>query len=182
MLFICRNLKIIETMKRILAASVITLFIFSSCLKKDSKCGYSDSTIVAPDAEKQALSDSLDKYNITNATLHNSGFYYTIINPGTGPSVSNLCSNITVSYKGEFFDGRIFDSTKTGETAYFPLGGVITGWQKGIPLLKAGGEINLYIPPSLGYGAVDVTDPRTQAVVIPKNSYLVFKVHVVDIQ
>ena len=167
-------------MKRILAACVITLFIFSSCLKKDSKCGYSDSTIIAPDAEKQALSDSLDTYNITNATLHASGFYYTIVNPGTGPSVSNLCSNITVTYKGSFFDGKIFDSTKAGETAYFPLGGFITGWQKGIPLVKAGGEINLYIPPSLGYGANDF--PSSGTVVIPKNSYLVFKVRVVDIQ
>jgi FKBP-type peptidyl-prolyl cis-trans isomerase FkpA len=180
MLFICRNLKIIETMKRLLTASVITLFIFSSCLKKDSKCGYSDSTVIAPDVEKLALSDSLNAYNITDATLHASGFYYTIVNPGTGPAVSNLCSNITVTYKGGFFNGKIFDSTKTGETASFPLGGVITGWQKGIPLVKAGGEINLYIPPSLGYGSRNF--PSDQSVVIPKNSYLVFKVHVVDIQ
>ncbi|MEO5650246.1 MAG: FKBP-type peptidyl-prolyl cis-trans isomerase [Ginsengibacter sp.] len=177
-------------MKRLLALSVFTLFIFSSCLKNDSKCGYSDSTIVAPNAERQALGDSLDKYGITNATMDASGFYYTIENPGTGRSVSNLCSNILVTYKGSFFDGRVFDSTQINSTvnppspipASFQLGRVITGWQKGIPLLKVGGDINLYIPPSLGYGAVDVPDPRTNQVVIPKNSYLVFKVHVIDIQ
>ena len=175
------KLKIIYPMKKILAASVIAIFILSSCLKKDNKCNFSDSTIIASDSEKVALADSLQAHNITNATMHPSGFYYSISNPGTGPGVSNLCSNITVSYKGSFFNGQIFDSTVAGTTAYFQLGEVIPGWQKGIALVKSGGDINLYIPPSLAYGATDIKD-QSGAIIVPANSYLVFVFHVNAIQ
>ena len=64
-----------------------------------------------------------------------------------------------------------FDENLTGTT--FALGGLILGWQKGIPLIQKGGSINLYIPPSLGYGA-NATGS------IPANSILVFTIQLVD--
>jgi FKBP-type peptidyl-prolyl cis-trans isomerase FkpA len=60
------------------------------------------------------------------------------------------------------------------------LGQVIPGWQKGIPLVKGGGSINLYIPPSLGYGANAY--PPTGTVIIPGGSNLVFNVNVISIK
>ena len=156
---------------------LIIIVLISSC-KKDSSCGYSDSSAVAPATEIQQLHDSLAKYSIS-ATQDNSGFFYKINNPGSNPFVSNLCSNITLTYKGKFFNGTVFDSTAAGAVTNFQLGQLIVGWQKGIPLIKKGGDIDLYIPPSLGFGAA----PRTGGpVTIPANSYLVFNVHIVDIQ
>ncbi|MEO6818552.1 MAG: FKBP-type peptidyl-prolyl cis-trans isomerase [Ginsengibacter sp.] len=167
-------------MKKILFISLIAVGTLSSCLKQDNKCNYVDSTIVAPAEQQAALKDSLTAHGITDVTLHPSGFYYTIVNQGSGPSVVNLCSNITVDYVGSFLNGKVFDSTTTGASAYFALGQVIPGWQKAIPLINKGGDINLYIPPALAYGSRDF--PSTGTVVIPGGSNLVFKIHIANIQ
>ena len=168
-------------MKKILPLSIIALLFLGSCLKKqDNKCGYNDSSVIAPQAEQDALQDSLTAHGIQGAILDPSGFYYTITNPGSGAFVSNLCTTVATYYKGGFFNGQTFDSSLV-QTAVFQLGQVIAGWQKGIPLIKKGGEINLYIPPSLGYGSQDQTDQNGN-VAIPANSYLVFNVTLVDLQ
>lgn len=153
---------------------VFILMIFITSCKKDASCSYKDSSTVAPAAEVQQLQDSLTAYGI-NATAAPSGFFYKINNGGSDPFISNLCSNITLTYKGTFFNGTVFDSTAIGSFANFQLGQLIVGWQKGVPLVKKGGDIDLYIPPSLGFGA----GARPG---LPANSYLVFNVHIVDIQ
>jgi FKBP-type peptidyl-prolyl cis-trans isomerase FkpA len=168
-------------MRKILSVSVIALVIFTSCLKKDTKCGYSDSTVVAPDSEQKALQDSLTAHGIT-ASLHPAGFYYKINSQGSGNSVANLCTTLSVEYWGGFFNGAGFDSSATGSPVDLELGRVIAGWQKGVPLVNSGGDITLYIPPSLGYGPNPLTNQNTGQVVIPRNSYLVFKIHVTNIQ
>lgn len=169
-------------MKKILFISFIAITALGSCMKQDTKCGYNDSNIVAPLDQQASLKDSLTAHGITDAVLHPAGFYYTIVNQGSGPSVVNLCSNLTVDYVGGFFNGVKFDSTINGSPAYFPLGQVIPGWQKGVPLINKGGDINLYIPPALAYGPNGRTDPNTGQLVIPRSAYLVFKIHVVNIQ
>lgn len=168
-------------MRSILAIGIIAMVSLSSCLKQNNKCGYNESSAKASEQEINNLEDSLGKYGISGAQLTPEGFYYKIKNEGTGRSVSNLCSYLTVEYEGKFFDGKVFDSTKTGSPAFFQLGGVIVGWQKAIPLIKAGGEMTIYLPPSLAYGSRDIKD-QDGKVILPANSYLVFDVQVKDIQ
>lgn len=170
-------------MKKILSFSIIALLFLTGCLKKqnngDNKCTYNESTIVAPQEERDALQDSLTTYGL-QATLAPSGFYYTITDPGSGPTVADLCSLISIYYKASFFNGKSFDSSLV-QPAVFQLGQLIAGWQKGIPLLKKGGKITLYIPPSLGYGARARTDQNGN-ILIPANSYLVFDITLDDLQ
>ena len=154
-----------------------SLLILSSCLKKSDKCAYSQSTVVAPASEQQALSDSLNVHGVT-ATKDPSGFYYNIADAGSSAKVKDLCSTIAINYTGSFFSGQSFDSPSS--PVVFVLGSLIDGWKKGIPLIGKGGSIDLYIPPSLAYGANDVKDNQGN-VVIPANSYLVFHVDLVDI-
>jgi FKBP-type peptidyl-prolyl cis-trans isomerase FkpA len=162
----------------------LPLLVFSilitGCAKKDPTCGYTDSIVVAPSSEMASLQDSLTAHGIT-ATQHPSGIYYKINAAGGGQSVANLCTSVTVTYKGMFFNGKVFDSTGMNRTATFQLGEVIVGWQKGIPLVSSGGRIDLYIPPALGYGSSPIKDNYGN-VVVPGNSYLIFNVHVTDIQ
>lgn len=165
---------------KIFVSVLVAFIVIAGCTKKDATCGYQDSATIAPASEVEQLKDSLDSAGVT-ATLHPSGFYYHINSAGSGTGVANLCTTVSVTYKGELFSGVVFDSTKAGQVANFQLGEVIVGWQKALPLVSKGGDIDLYIPPTLGYGPNPVRDPATGNTVLPGNSYLVFHVHVQDI-
>jgi FKBP-type peptidyl-prolyl cis-trans isomerase FkpA len=168
--------------KHLFALFFISFLFLESCKKNtsSSSCNFIPSTIVAPLSEQNTLHDSLTAHGL-NATLAPSGFYYTINVHGDGPSATSLCSTLAVFYRAGFFNGKGFDSSATGTPAVFQLGRVIPGWQKGLPLIAKGGDIILYIPPSLGYGSKPVTD-SSRNVVIPANSNLVFHVVIADVQ
>ncbi|MDP2648384.1 MAG: FKBP-type peptidyl-prolyl cis-trans isomerase [bacterium] len=93
-------------------------------------------------------------------------------------------SVVSVLYTGTLPDGTIFDSSEAhdNEPLVFTLGeqGLIPGFQIGINGMKVGGERLLSIPPSLAYGAQDVTDADGN-VIIPANSTLVFNIKLVDV-
>lgn len=158
----------------VLCISVVAL----SCLKSSTErtCPYSSANITAPQAEQDSLKAYLDSNNL-EAVRHPSGFYYHIVNPGTGTDTMNLCSELLVDYKGRFLNGQVFDQ---GTGAYVVLGATIEGWKKSIPLLRKGGEMKVYIPPALGYGYEDLKNNQTGAVVIPAKSMLVFDVKLTD--
>ena len=167
-------------MKKIFYGLILSSVLIAGCLKSDTKCPYNDSKAIAPAAEIDSLQKVLMDSGII-ASQHPSGFFYKISTIGTGTGITNLCSNVTVTYKGSYFNGHVFDSTATGNVATFQLGQVIVGWQKGLPLISKGGDITLYIPPTLAYGANPITDTQGN-VIVPGNSYLVFDIHIVDIQ
>ncbi len=152
---------------------VLVIALFTGCSKSDDTCNYPDSTITAPINEVQALKTYLGA-DSSVALQHPSGFFYKILNPGSGQGVVNLCSNLTIRYTGKLTNGTVFDETEAGTTATFTLGRLISGWQKGLPLISKGGTITLYIPPSLGYGSSASPD-------IPANSILIFDIELVDI-
>ena len=162
-------------MKKILLGIIILSSISFSCSKKDTTCSYSDSNVIASASEIANVQAYLTTNSIT-ATQHPSGFFYKINQAGTGQAVVNLCSMVTVKYAGRLTNGTYFDPTTPGttSTATFALWQVIVGWQKGVPLISAGGKISLYIPPSLGYGSV----PKGS---IPANSILIFDIELVSV-
>jgi peptidylprolyl isomerase len=49
--------------------------------------------------------------------------------------------------------GEVLQSSWQSQPIDFPLGGVIAGWQQGMPGMKVGGRRLLVIPPELAYGA-----------------------------
>ena len=72
--------------------------------------------------------------------------------------------------------GTLVESSwDSGQTATFPLSGVIAGWQQGIPLFKKGGKGILLIPSELGYGNVSQG-------AIPENSVLIFDIELIDVK
>jgi FKBP-type peptidyl-prolyl cis-trans isomerase FkpA len=151
---------------------------FTGCFKDPEpyKCTYDSCSVKAPQAEIQRVQAYLDSLNLS-ATQHCSGLFYRIENGGIGLA-PEACSGVNVKYIGALTNGDIFDSTSLG--ANLSLARVITGWRNGVPLLKEGGRVRLYIPPSLGYGNQPVRD-NAGVLRIPANSILVFDVQLVKV-
>ncbi|MBC6109106.1 FKBP-type peptidyl-prolyl cis-trans isomerase [Pedobacter sp. CCM 8938] len=141
--------------------SIILLFVvaLSSCKKEE-------------DAETQ-ITKYIQQNNI-NAVKDPSGLYYQIIKPGSGTTVINSNTNITIKYEGKLLDGTVIDNGG-GKENTFLLGGLIKGWVIGIPKIQKGGEIRLIIPPALGYGSRDVGP-------VPANSVLDFNIQLINAQ
>jgi FKBP-type peptidyl-prolyl cis-trans isomerase FkpA len=162
-------------MRRTLFCLLWLYVCLSSCFKKNNGCGTQDN-VIAPNSEQQAVKAYLDSNGIT-ATLYQSGFYYKIVSQGSGVT-PNLCSQITVSYTGQLITGKIFDQ-ETDQL--FTLGDLIDGWKKGLPLIESGGEIKLFVPPSLGYGSAGFKD-NAGNVLVPPNSILIFDINLLNVQ
>ncbi len=138
-----------------------------SCSKEDTTCDPPQQDV--PESETTQLSEFLASRNIT-AEYDARGFYYIIEAQGTDDR-PDPCSQVRVNYKGTLTNGAKFDEQ---ENIAFQLGGLITGWRMGIPLIGVGGKITLYLPPSLAYGSQASGS-------IPGNSILVFNIDLLEV-
>jgi len=146
-------------MKKLALILLVITATFASCSKTDNATPF--------DAAAQAATDdaTIQAYLSTNsltATKDASGLYYQIVTQGTGvnPTAS---STISVNYSGKYTDGTIFDH---GTLTQYKLSNLITGWIIGLPYVKNGGRIILYLPSALGYGHTPSNGSRADAVMI----------------
>ena len=148
---------------------------FSACSKKKDDCSTTAPTTVASSSETAYLQNYLTANSITATQIN--GMFYSFTSAGSGES-PNLCNTISVIYTGKLItgttDGAVFDSSN-GAAVSLSMSNLIAGWQLVLPLVKTGGVVTLYIPPSLGYGA-SASGP------IPGNSYLKFNVQLNSVQ
>jgi FKBP-type peptidyl-prolyl cis-trans isomerase len=103
-----------------------------------------------------------------------SGLQYKVVKSGAGPSPTGEDS-VKVHYKGQLIDGTVFDQSYGGEPPTMPVKRVIPGWAEALLMMKVGDKWQLFIPPSLAYGA----EGRD---VIPPNSTLIFDVELLGIE
>lgn len=108
------------------------------------------------------------------------GLQYIDIKEGTGPA-AKAGSTVDVEYTGWLQSGgKKFDSSydRGAQPIEVTLGQgqVISGWDKGLVGMKAGGTRRLIIAPELGYGS------QGQPPTIPANATLIFDVTVVAVK
>ncbi len=105
-----------------------------------------------------------------------SGLQYRVVKEGTGAKPTGK-SKVEVHYEGTLIDGTVFDSSyKRGQTATFPVMGVIKGWTEALQLMSEGSEWELFIPYQLAYGE------RGQGNDIPPFATLIFKVELIKVK
>jgi FKBP-type peptidyl-prolyl cis-trans isomerase FkpA len=98
-----------------------------------------------------------------------SGLYYQITDQGTGayPAENSV---VMVNYTCNLIGGRRYDS---GSDFSAPLSGLIKAWQIGMPHLKAGGSMLLFVPSGLAYGP-------SGAGPIPGDAVLAFDINLIS--
>jgi FKBP-type peptidyl-prolyl cis-trans isomerase FkpA len=140
---------------------------FTSC-KKQNECNFTVPTVSVPAAEAKEL-DAFIKSKAPEATKDKRGFYYFIKKAGEGANPTP-CTTVNVYYRGLYTDGVVFE--RSGSIVEeLPLPNTMYGWQMALPLIKPGGNIIFYLPPSLCFG-----DQRLNT---PKNKILVYDVQLV---
>ena len=164
-------------MNRILLFFLLLCACFAGCKKTND--------VPAQIKEQQAVDDKiitayLKSKNITAQVIDSAdvstGIYYVIDTLGSGNDLYTSSTLITVGYKASLLStGKEFVSTDQFHPTY-TLGETIKGWQFGIPKVKKGGTITLYLPSHYAYG------PFEQPTLgLPANAILIFNIKVYNI-
>ena len=127
------------------------------------------------DEEIQGFDYDIQEYIHENNfyfTRSESGLYYNIINQGNGPK-TKITDIVRLTYKGKLLDGRVFENQK--DPIEFEVKQLIEGFKEGLEMCSSGAEIELIVPPQLGYGNNELND-------IPANSILFYSIKVLEIR
>lgn len=104
-----------------------------------------------------------------------SGLQYEVIKMGDGEK-PQLTDAVECHYHGTLINGQVFDSSMDrGQTAKFPLQGVIKGWTEVLQLMPVGSKWKVTIPSDLAYG------DRGAGEMIQPGSTLVFIIELIGI-
>ena len=156
---------------------VLVTSLLYSCKPGGFHCSFDECSTVAPVAEIQNVQDYILNHSLV-ATQHCSGLFYRIENAGSG-AAPGPCSNLNITYNTYFFNGSTLEQQTT--PVGISLGASIRAMRIAMPLIKSGGRIVFYVPPSLAYGAQEVRDQNGN-IVIPANSYIVYEMNLVSVQ
>jgi len=148
---------------RILFLALLSVLLVTSCAKRKEK--------KQAEEDDKLIQEYIAEHNLT-AIKSESGLYYVIDVPGTGPSC-DANSDVRVSYTGYFLNDDVFEQS-SAQGISFNLKNVIKGWTEGIPYFKEGGSGTLLIPSALAYGT-------TGSGSIPKNTVVLFDVSLLEV-
>jgi UDP-GlcNAc:undecaprenyl-phosphate/decaprenyl-phosphate GlcNAc-1-phosphate transferase len=105
-----------------------------------------------------------------------SGLQYKILKAGKGKKPTDA-DTVECHYRGTLIDGTEFDSSyRRGQTASFPVNGVISGWTEALKLMPVGSKWQLFVPSQLAY------KERGAGAEIGPNATLIFEVELLGIK
>ena len=155
-----------------LALVVLPLMLLAACNKKSDAAptGYD----LTPASNAKFLADYAAKPGVKKTA---DGLLYRVIRAGgdKGIGVQKNDDEVTVFYKGQLINGKVFDQQVT-DPVHFPVGGVIPGWTEALKLMKTGDVWEIVIPAELGYGS------EGNGEAIPPDQVLVFQLQLVKVE
>lgn len=131
---------------------------------------YSDSDMDSFDITIQNHIDSTG----LDMTRAENGLYYNILDQGADEKIK-ITDRITFFYTGQFLNGEVFQTIPENEALTFQVRELIVGWQDALTLVGQGGEIDVIIPPHLGYGSKNTE-------LVPPNSILKYRLKVIEVE
>jgi FKBP-type peptidyl-prolyl cis-trans isomerase len=124
--------------------------------------------------------DTIADFITVEDTATNSEMYV-IIDHATEGQLIVADSAVSLTYKGQLIDGRIFDEADAENPYEFTQGQAdhIIGWDLGLVRLREGEKARLLIPYQLAYGEAGRTERGLQA--IPPYETLLFEIEVLKV-
>jgi FKBP-type peptidyl-prolyl cis-trans isomerase FkpA len=159
-------------MRKIALCLFCVALLLANCFKDKNDCVARD--ITAPSTEQMAVADYLTSRGIS-ATKHSSGLYYQIILDGTGISPA-ICSSIKVGFNGKLTNGT---EVERDDNTVLSLKLMLEGWRIALPMVKVGGKIKIWLPPSLAYGKDGKKVGSTE--VVPPNSIMIYEISLYEV-
>jgi FKBP-type peptidyl-prolyl cis-trans isomerase len=129
----------------------------------------------ADEAKKKGQDFANNVAKEKDATKTPSGIVIRTITAGSGASPA-ATDMVKVHYEGKLVDGTVFDSSKGGEPAEFPLNQVVPCWTEALQQMKKGGKSQIVCPSAVAYGE------RGSPPTIPPGATLSFEVELIDIR
>lgn len=111
---------------------------------------------------------------LSNVKTTNRGLNYVVSKEGTGRQPKSGDS-VTITYRGYFLDGEVFDKNMEGYTFLLGVGRVVPGLDEGVMLMKEGSRYKFAIPYFLAYGTQGTS-------LIPPYASLIFDVELVSVK
>ncbi len=110
-------------------------------------------------------------------TVTGSGLQYEVLLQGeAGGTMPSPANQVTIHYRGTLIDGTEFDSSYSrGQTATFPVSGVIPGFSEGLQLMTEGSHYKFVIPSDIAYG------PQGSGPDIGPNATLIFEIELIEV-
>ena len=105
------------------------------------------------------------------------GVLYRVVRQGEGDA-PNRRDQFLLNFEGSLPDGEVFVSSyQSGKPNTFSYDSIISGWQEVLPIMKPGSEVEIVVPPEMGYG-----DQGLASQGVPANATLKFKLELVGIE
>lgn len=161
-------------MKGWLLPILLISILFTGCVKTQSALEAYRAQAAIDDKIVGQYLDAHSLRGVAKKVTDTSGAYYMVLDTGKGNDIFTSSTQITVGDTCRLLTtGDTVAETNQFHPSYV-MGQVILGWQLGIPKIKRGGRIRLFLPSRYAYG------PSVQGN-IPKNAILDFTVQLYDI-
>lgn len=156
---------------------LLVVLLFSACLGACKKSNDIAAQVKAQGViDDKIINDYLTSKGLPVHHVDTTGVCYIIDTLGTGNVLFTNSTMVTLGYTGrQLTSGKVFAQTNNFHPSYI-LGQVIRGWQLGIPQIKKGGVIRLFVPSRYAYGPY--VQPLTG---LPANAVLDFNIKLYDI-
>ncbi|WP_428328748.1 FKBP-type peptidyl-prolyl cis-trans isomerase [Mucilaginibacter sp.] len=160
-------------MNRILLVLLLLSACFIGCKKTNDGVAIYKAQAAVDD---KIVSNYLKTNGIPELHVDTSGVCYKIDTLGSGNDLYTSSTQVTVGYVGSLLTtGKVFGQTDKFHPSY-TLGSVILGWQLGIPQVKKGGTVTIYLPSRYAYG------PYAQPNLgLPAHAILIFTIKVYNV-